>query len=95
MGRSIKAGQLAVLEYMCDMERPVEAWEIAQHFMYNRYSSARVVLHRLKRNGDVVSMRPGWYEPTERGMRRLRWHRVKRAQSPVSTVGGGKQAKTK
>lgn len=70
-----KAGQLVVLQYIWEKQRPVEAWEVEQHFNYGS-SGARVTLHRLRRKGLVVAMRPGFYEPTDAGIRRLRYHKL-------------------
>lgn len=68
----IKANKLTVLEFI-KQRRIVQAFELCEKFGYS-LNYAHVRLQRLKRQGLVINMTPGFWELTEEGFRRLRYH---------------------
>ena len=62
-----------VLAFIRSTHREVEVWEIEQHFGYRGTRGVYMILNRLKRQGLVANPRRGLWQPTDKGLRRLRY----------------------
>lgn len=70
----LRATKVDVLKYMVRVRRRVEVWEIEQHFGYIGNRGVYHALERLKQQGLVVSMIRRFWEPTDKGFKRLRYY---------------------
>jgi len=66
-----KVKKLQLLQFF--HKKMVEAWQLEREFGFS-HDYAQQVFHRLKKQGLIINMRPGRYELTEKGLRRLKYY---------------------
>lgn len=70
----LRATKIDVLEFVRSKHREVQVWEVEQHFKYRGSRGAQHALKRLTDQDLLYSWQRGWWGPTDKGLRRLRYY---------------------